>query len=84
MNSVKYKLKLIKKSAKINKINLSVFVKDVLREFGRNCLLTNIKIDCDDHCIIKIEADKENMIIAQAAFALCGSYKSIGCCFIEV
>lgn len=80
----KYRLRLVKKSAKLNKLQLSAFVKNTLKDFGGNSLLSNVFLSCSDDNVAEIKTDKDNIGAVHGALLLCGQYKDIRCCFREV
>lgn len=80
----KFKLVFIKKSAKLSKEALQLFVLEIIRAFGGLSLLSNLKISCYEDSTLSIEAlSKESMAEANVALILCGGYKEIECCFTQ-
>lgn len=83
MQAVSYKIFLVKKSAQINRQNLSEMVKDIFTLFGGESLMSNISIACQDDNTFEVNCPKESMHIIRGALALNGKYKGIPCCFRE-
>ncbi|KAI5152256.1 hypothetical protein ENBRE01_2686 [Enteropsectra breve] len=81
--SSKYTLSLIKKTAKLEPAHLKSFVMKTLKSFGGTALLSNLAVSIKDG-VIEMSADKENMMIAEAALLYCGEYHEMPCKFVNI
>ncbi|KAI4292827.1 hypothetical protein PAPHI01_2101 [Pancytospora philotis] len=81
---IKYRLLFAKKTAKLNRNGMGVFVRDILKEFGGNAVLSSVSIVPGDDSTIEIRASREHAPLVHGALILRGVYKGVPCCFREV